>query len=101
MLCLVLALPLSGTVARAADSSEAYTRTGALDAESALATAGGTTFKGPRGWSVRRADTLLILDAPEGDSHIVLAEVPAADAEAAAKAVWAVYRRKQSTRSGC
>jgi CubicO group peptidase (beta-lactamase class C family) len=92
LFCLALVLPLSCAVARAADSSEAHTRTGALDAESALATAGGTTFKGPRDWNVRRADTLLILDAPEGDSHIVLAELPAADAEAAAKAVWAIYR---------
>lgn len=92
LFCLALALAQSGAAARAADSSEAHTRTGALNAESALATAGGTTFKGPRGWSVRRADTLLILDAPEADSHLVLAEVPAADAEAAVKAVWAMYR---------
>lgn len=92
-LCLSLCvLPASALAAAPLPDAAAQTAVGPLAAESPLATAGGTTFRGPRGWSVRRAGPLLILDAPEADSHLVLAEVAGADAQAAVSAAWAMYR---------
>jgi CubicO group peptidase (beta-lactamase class C family) len=88
----LLSLPLCSAHSLAAEPPAPHTRTGALDAVAALATAGGTTLSGPGGWSVRRTGPLLILDAPEPDTHMALADVHGADAQAAAKAAWALYR---------
>jgi CubicO group peptidase (beta-lactamase class C family) len=52
----------------------------------------GATFIAPAGWSVEVKGPATVIEAPEGDSHIALIDVRAADADAAVKAGWAAYR---------
>lgn len=55
-------------------------------------TPGGATFTTPEGWAVRTSGAMLVADAPEGDSHIAIVDVPEApDAAAAVKGAWAAY----------
>jgi CubicO group peptidase (beta-lactamase class C family) len=52
----------------------------------------GTRFVAPRGWSIRSESSAVVLGAPEGDSHIAVADGGAGDADAAVAAAWATYR---------
>jgi CubicO group peptidase (beta-lactamase class C family) len=61
-------------------------------ADTPMATAAGTTFTAPAGWTMDRKGNVLVLTPPEGDSRLALVEIEAPDADAAAKAAWAVYR---------
>ncbi len=55
-------------------------------------TADGNGFIAPAGWSIKTADPVVVLTAPEGGSHIALIDVAAAkDADAAVAAAWAAY----------
>lgn len=63
-----------------------------LTADTPRATVQGATFIAPAGWSIAVRGPATILEAPEGDSHIALVDVRAADADAAVKAAWAAYR---------
>lgn len=89
---LCLSLMLSGAFVHAATFSPAATVTGLLAERSQLATEAGTTLQGPRDWTVKRDGSLLILDAPETDTHVVIADLQAADAKGASAALWARYR---------
>jgi CubicO group peptidase (beta-lactamase class C family) len=82
-LCIILTATAGAPTASAAE---------ALVADTALATARGATFTAPIGWRVTRGANLTVLDPPEGDSHLALADVRAADAAAAVAAGWAAYR---------
>jgi CubicO group peptidase (beta-lactamase class C family) len=62
-----------------------------LSADTPLATGGGATFTAPMGWRVTSDASKTILDPPEDDSHLVLLDVQAADADAAVAAGWASY----------
>ena len=62
-----------------------------LAADSPRATPGGATFTAPAGWSVLTRDTQVVLAPPERDSHLVLVDVRAADADAAAAAAWTAW----------
>jgi CubicO group peptidase (beta-lactamase class C family) len=54
--------------------------------------ANGARFIVPRGWSVRTEGAAVILGAPDGDSHYVIADGGTDDADAAIAAAWAIYR---------
>jgi len=64
----------------------------ALGADTQLRTTDGATFTAPSGWSVSAAANKTVLEPPEGDSHLALLDVRAADADAAVAAGWAGYR---------
>ena len=57
-------------------------------------TSAGATFSIPPGWSQRNASSsVIVLDAPENDAHLVIVDVAqAADARAAVLAAWKLYR---------
>jgi len=63
-----------------------------LAADTARTTVTGNSFIAPAGWRIEVRGPATILEAPEGDSRLALVDVPAADADAAVKAAWAVYR---------
>ena len=64
-----------------------------LAADAPRGTAAGTTFLAPAGWSLHRTGTMVVLDPPETDTHLVLVDVGAAsDARAAVAAAWAAWR---------
>ena len=52
----------------------------------------GNTFIVPDGWKVATFDTMTVLTAPEGDSHLAFVDVSAANAEAARDAAWKAYK---------
>jgi CubicO group peptidase (beta-lactamase class C family) len=63
-----------------------------LTADTPATTAAGTSFTAPADWNLTTKGALRLLDPPEGDSHIAIVDVQAADAAAALAAAWAVYR---------
>jgi CubicO group peptidase (beta-lactamase class C family) len=59
------------------------------------ATSAGATFTLPGGWGITRRGPLVVVDAPEADSHVALVDVDAKDArdaDAAVAAGWAAYK---------
>jgi CubicO group peptidase (beta-lactamase class C family) len=85
---------LSAPMIHAADMSEPHSAswTGTLEADLALNTEAGTQLKGPRSWTARRAPQLLVLDAPEGDLHVAIADVAGTDLNGALSAAWSRYQ---------
>ena len=63
-----------------------------LAADTPMATSAGATFTAPAGWSVTRRGNVVVLEPPEGDSHLAMVDVVAPTGEAAAAAAWAAYR---------
>ncbi|APR88466.1 Beta-lactamase [Minicystis rosea] len=60
-----------------------------LAADAPRATAAGTTFTAPGGWTLRSDGSKRFLDGPEPDIHLALVDVGAADSpEAAVAAAW-------------
>ena len=57
-----------------------------------VVTAGGATFTASGAWSVRRTEKATLLDAPEGDAHIVIVDAGEGDIDAAIAAAWRAYR---------
>ncbi len=87
---LALLLVVCGSVQAAApDAASAKVR---LAADTPKTTALGNTFIAPAGWSISTQGPATILEAPEGDSRIVLVDVRAKDADAAVAAGWAAYK---------
>ena len=82
---LVLASGLAAVAASPASAGEP------LASDSSLASAN-ATFTAPLGWRVTTEANKNILEPPEGDSHLALLDVKAADADAAVAAGWAAYR---------
>ena len=58
---------------RAAATAEAQR----LATDTPMATSTGATFTAPAGWSVTRRGNVVVLDPPEGDSHLALVDVEA------------------------
>ena len=81
-LALILALPSLG---RAGTTEPA-------DQDLPHATAAGTMFTLPAGWSLTTQGDLTVLAPPETDTHIALRDVSAKDADAAVAAAWAAFR---------
>jgi CubicO group peptidase (beta-lactamase class C family) len=63
-----------------------------LSADTPKTTALGNTFIAPAGWSVVVRGPATLVEAPEGDSRIVIVDVRAKDADAAVAAGWAAYQ---------
>src|SRR5512144_464297 len=84
---------LAQTPAPAATPSAAAASSGsALAADTPETTVRGNTFIAPVGWTVAVRGPATIVEAPEGDSRIVLVDVDAKDADAAVAAGWAAYK---------
>src|SRR5262245_37562095 len=60
--------------------------------DSSRATPAGVTFKVPAGWTLTTKAAMVILDPPEPDSHVVIVDVNATDADAAVAAAWTAYK---------
>jgi CubicO group peptidase (beta-lactamase class C family) len=63
-----------------------------LDKDSPKATPAGATFTAPGGWTMTTKGPAVVLDAPEGDTHVVIVDVTAKDSDTAVAAGWAVYK---------
>ncbi len=63
-----------------------------LAADSPRTTFAGATFTAPGGWTIATKGPATTLDAPEGDLHLALVDVKAADADTAVAAAWTAYR---------
>jgi len=55
-------------------------------------TPGGAIFTVPSGWSIVTGKNLVILEAPEPDTHIAIFDAQAGDATGAVAAAWAAYK---------
>jgi CubicO group peptidase (beta-lactamase class C family) len=75
--------------AREAETRSAPRR---VSADTARVTPGGATFTVPAGWSIESDKNLVILTPPETDTHVVLIDSQAADAQGAVTAAWAAYK---------
>jgi len=64
-----------------------------LKADTPKTTALGNTFIAPAGWSVVTRGPATTIEAPEGDSRIVIVDVKADTADAAVAAAWAAYQK--------
>lgn len=90
-LTLAILLMACGMAQSAApDQSAAKER---LSADTPKTTALGNTFIAPAGWSVSVRGPATIIEAPEGDSRILLVDVRAKDGDAALAAGWAAYQQ--------
>ncbi len=63
-----------------------------LAADTPRTTLEGNKFIAPAGWRIESRGPATILEAPEGNSRIVLVDVRAPDADKAVAAAWAAYR---------
>src|SRR5215472_12990926 len=61
-------------------------------------TSAGATFSLPPGWTQRNVSSaVIVLDAPENDAHLAIVDITkAADARAAVKSAWQLYRGGES-----
>ncbi len=74
-------------------SPQAQTPAGeVLTADTPRTTVEGNKFIAPAGWRIEVRGRATILTAPEGNSHIALVDVQAADSDAAVGAAWTAYR---------
>jgi hypothetical protein len=89
VLATVLALQAAASVP---GPSQAQAAGEVLRADTPRTTVEGSRFIAPAGWRIAVRGPATILTAPEGDSHIALVDVRAADADRAVAAAWAVYR---------
>lgn len=67
-----------------------------LAADTVCTTEAGVTLTVPTGWSVSARARALLVEPPEGDSHLVLMSVDAADAATAVAAAWRSFRPTES-----
>lgn len=63
-----------------------------LTADTAATTEAGASFTAPAEWRLTERGALRLLEPPEGDSHLAVVDVEAADAASALAAGWAAYR---------
>jgi len=66
-----------------------------LAADTPRTTVAGNSFIAPAEWSIGVESTATILQAPEGDSWVVLVDVEAASADEAIALAWAAYGREK------
>lgn len=88
--CAILSL-ISQPVGFAAAAQE-KTASERVSADTPRVTPGGATFTVPSGWSISTSGNLVILEAPEPDTHLAIFDSQAADAKAAVAAAWAAYK---------
>src|SRR5215813_388641 len=63
-----------------------------LAADTPRVTPAGATFTVPTGWSIASGKSLVILEPPETDTHIVIIDSQAADAKSAVTSAWTAYK---------
>ena len=63
-----------------------------VSADTPRVTPGGATFTVPKEWSIVTGKNLVILEPPESDTHIVIFDAQAGDAESVVKTAWVAYR---------
>ncbi len=63
-----------------------------VTADTPRVTPGGAAFTVPAGWAISTSKNLVVLEPPEADTHIAVADCQAADAKAAVAAAWAAYK---------
>src|SRR5579872_311372 len=63
-----------------------------VTADTVRVTPAGAKFTVPSGWSISTAKDLVVLEPPESDTHIAIADCQAADAKAAVAVAWAAYK---------
>ena len=63
-----------------------------LTADTPRTTPAGVAFTAPAGWSVASNSSSVSLQAPEGDTHVVIFDAQATDAATAVAQAWAKYR---------
>ncbi|MGH8077456.1 MAG: serine hydrolase domain-containing protein [Lysobacter sp.] len=81
---------LCAQAAAASDSPSAVASAAAgLASNTPQTTSRGTRLIAPKGWRVRGSGKLIALEAPEGGSHVVVAERDEVDPDAAVRAAWA------------
>ncbi|HQR38464.1 MAG TPA: serine hydrolase domain-containing protein [Blastocatellia bacterium] len=91
--CSFIALALLLAIAGPAVSQEpAQSATETLAKDSPRATPAGATFTVPAGWTMTTRGSMVVLDPPEPDSHVVIVDVKAKDAEAAVAAAWTMFK---------
>jgi CubicO group peptidase (beta-lactamase class C family) len=66
-----------------------------LAADKEVTTSGGATFTAPGGWSMVTSGSLIVIEPPEADSHVVIFDSNAASADAAIAEAWAAYKRDE------
>src|SRR5215469_15176313 len=96
-LALVLSSELFSTQSRIFSqllAMQAATETAAekLTADTAKTTVLGNTFVAPKDWTIRVKSDATILEAPEGDSRVVLVDGQAKTAEEALAEAWKAYK---------
>ena len=89
-LALAIAFTLILFVRTALPAADAGPET--LDKDSPKATPAGATFTAPGGWTMTTKGPAVVLTAPEGDTHLVIVDVTAKNADAAVAAGWAAYK---------
>lgn len=89
---IALALLLAGSVALLMPQASSVSAPERLTADTQRATPNGATFTAPANWTIRSGASLVIVDAPEGDSHVAIVDSSASDAASAVAAAWAAYR---------
>jgi len=63
-----------------------------VSADTPRVSPGGASFKVPAQWSIVTGKDIVILEAPEPDTHIVIFDAKANDSASAVTAAWAVYK---------
>lgn len=91
-LALIVPALLAATCNGFSQEVEAKSAPERLAADARRTTAGGATFTAPSGWSVTTGKNLVVLEAPETDTHIAIVDSDASDAKTAVAAAWAVYK---------
>ena len=86
-LVLALGFALNATV-HAAETGARET----VDKDTPKATPAGATFTVPTGWAMTTKGSMVVLEPPEPDTHVVIVDVTAADAESAVAAGWSTYK---------
>jgi CubicO group peptidase (beta-lactamase class C family) len=90
-LVLLISMPLPSSSA-SSQQPPATTMAEVLAADTPRTTLEGNKFIAPAGWRIESRGPATILEAPEGNSRIVLVDVKAPDADRAVAAAWAAYR---------
>jgi CubicO group peptidase (beta-lactamase class C family) len=63
-----------------------------LEADTVLTTASGATFRATKGWFLTNRDGLIVLEDPDRELSLVVAESPDSSADTAVAAAWKLFR---------
>jgi len=92
ILCTLLALTATSASAARLSAAQEKSIPERVSADTPRVTPGGATFTIPSGWSIVTGRNLVILEAPEPDTHILIFDSQAGDAASAVAAAWAAYK---------